>query len=311
MNLSRIHLSDIQVFLAVAQSGSLVTASQKLAINHSTAFRWLKRFEGQIGHLLFNRSDNHYVLSEAGHVIFPVAENIASGITSLTMVADSLGDHLAGAVNVTSADAMVLGYLPRAVKLFHEYHPKITIHLSSDNNFVNLSKREADIAIRPTHSLTGNMVGRKAASMLFGLYASQEYIDSYGIPNIDNKGKGHLLCDYDASLSHLYAAQWVKENMSNARIVTKLASTVSLTQFAKSGMGIAAIPCFLADVDAKLVKVVEFDEWVASDIWILTHPELRHSPKIRAVLDFMFDTIRKDEGFFAGKQESYILNSRS
>jgi DNA-binding transcriptional LysR family regulator len=302
MNLSHIHISDIQVFLAVAQSGSLVTASRKLGTNHSTAFRWLKRFEEQIGHKLFDRSNNHYVLSETGHIILPIAETIASEITSLSMLADSLDSHLVGEVKVTSADALVLGYFPQIIQRFYQQYPGITINLSSQNHFANLSKREADIAIRPTHTLTGNMIGRKAASMVFGLYASPEYIDKYGMPNVDNRGKGHLLCDYDTTLSHLYAAQWVTENMSNADVVIKLTSTVSLAEFAKAGMGVAALPCFLADTDKNLVKVIGFDSGVASDIWVLTHPDLRHSPKIRAVLDFMFDEIRRDEKYFLGQK---------
>lgn len=300
MNLSHVHISDIQVFLAVAQSGSLVTASYKLSVNHSTAFRWLKRLEEQVGHKLFDRSNNHYVLSETGHAIFPIAENIASEITALSMMADCLDNQLIGEVKVTSADAMVLGYLPRIIKSFYEHYPGLTINLSSDNNFINLSKREADIAIRPTHSLTGNMIGRKAASMVFGLYASPDYIEEYGLPNINDKGKGHRLCDYDNSLSHLYAAKWIRDNMSNADVAIKLTSTVSLTQFAKAGIGIAAIPCFLANADSGLVKVVAFNNDIASDIWVLTHPDLRHSPKIRAVRDFIFDEIQKDEQYFSG-----------
>jgi DNA-binding transcriptional LysR family regulator len=166
---------------------------------------------------------------------------------------------------------------------------------------VSLSKREADIAIRPTHTLTGNMIGRKAASMFFGLYASHDYIDKHGLPSLDDQGKGHLLCDYDDSLSHLHSAQWLKENMSHAEIVIKLSSTVTLTQFAKIGMGLAAIPCFLADAEPDLVKVIGLDDRVASDIWILTHPDLRHSPKIRAVLDFIFNKVRSDTAYFLGK----------
>lgn len=301
MNLSHVHLSDIQVFLAVAHSGSLVTASRKLGINHSTAFRWLKRLEDQLGHKLFDRSNNHYVLSETGHAVLPIAENIANEVTSLSMMADSLDNHLVGEVKLTSVDALALGYLPSVIQRFYQQYPGITINLSSDNNFVNLSKREADIAIRPTHSPAENMVGRKAASMVFGLYASPSYIDRYGLPDMEQKGSGHLLCDYDNSLSHLYAAQWVRENMSQADVVIKLSSTMSLTEFAKSGMGVAAIPCFLADNDPGLTKLVTFDDKVASDIWMLTHPDLRHSPKIRAVLDFMFDEIRRDEKFFAGR----------
>jgi len=301
MNLSYIHLSDIQVFLAVAQSGSLVVASRKLGINHSTAFRWLKRFEEQLNHKLFDRTNNHYVLSETGHAVFPIAERVAAEITSLSMMADSLDDHLVGEVKMTSADALVLGYSPQVVQRFHQQHPGLTINLFSGNNFVNLSKREADIAIRPTHSPAGNMVGRKAASMVFGLYAAPEYIEKYGRPTINDKGKGHLLCDYDPSLSHLYAAQWVKEHMSRADSVITLSSTVSLTQFARAGMGLAAIPCFLGDAEPGLVKVITFDDNIASDIWILTHPDLRHSPKIRAVLDFMFNQIRKDEAYFLGR----------
>lgn len=301
MKLSHVNFSDIQVFLTVAQLGSLVGAADKLDINHSTAFRWLKRFEEHIGHKLFDRSNNHYVLSEAGHAIFTTAENIVSEMTALSMTVDCLDNQLLGEVTVTSADAMVLGYLPEVIQRFHQAYPGLTIHLSSDNHFVNLAKREADIAIRPTHSPDENMVGRKAASMVFGLYASPMYVEKYGIPDIKAQGRGHRLCDYDSSLSHLNAAKWLKDHMGHADVVIKLASTVSLTQFAKAGMGLAAIPCFLADNDPNLVKVIEFEQYIASDIWILTHPDLRHSPKIRAVFDFIFDAIQKDEQHFLGR----------
>ncbi len=301
MNLSNIHLNDIQVFLAVARSGSLVIASSKLGLSHSTAFRWLKRFEGQIGHRLFDRSNNHYALSETGHTVLPIAEKVINEANSLSMIADSLDNHLVGEVKLTSVDALALGYLSNIVQRFYQQYPGIMINLSSDNSFVNLSKREADIAIRPTHSPAENLIGRKAASMVFGLYASPEYIDQYGIPDIKEKGRGHLLCDYDESLSHLNAAQWIREHMSYAEVVIKLTSTVSLAEFARSGVGLAAIPCFLGDKDPGLTRVITFDDKVASDIWLLTHPDLRHSPKIRAVLDFMFDEIRLDEKLFEGK----------
>ncbi|MGH1487272.1 MAG: LysR family transcriptional regulator [Cellvibrionaceae bacterium] len=295
------HTSDIEVFIAVARSGSLVGAARKLRINHSTAFRWLKRLEGQVGQPLFERTDNHYVLTESGHSIWPVAVDIENNLLALSLQVTGREDSLFGDVRITSADALVLGYLPKKLCQFSCQYPGIKVNLSSANDFADLSRREADIAIRPTIKPEGNMIGRKAAVMGFGLYASNSYIESTNVSLDSHRFEGHRLCNYDESLAHLKAAQWIKANMSLADTVVELSSTVVATNFAKSGMGLAVIPCFLAEREHDLKQVLYLGDEVKSDIWVLTHPDLRHSPKIRAALDFIFDEIKKDETFFNGR----------
>lgn len=162
--------SDLQYFLAVAQGGSVSQAARALKVNHSTVLRRLQRLEQQLGAALFQRLPGGYVLTSAGDELVgrlaPVGEQIESAERQL------LGQdlHIRGSIRLTSTDTLFASLLMPLLAEFRRLHPGVSLQLVSNNSFLSLTQREADIAVRGSNTPPDNLVGRRVGRIQTALW---------------------------------------------------------------------------------------------------------------------------------------------
>jgi DNA-binding transcriptional LysR family regulator len=290
------------VFLSAARHRNLASVARRLGIDHSTAFRRLRKLEHQLGGPLFERRPDGLALTTLGTELLPSVEKIETAMLALERQIVAQDVEPSGTVRLSVSDSLAIAYFPERIPAFQERFPHVRLDISVDNQVVDLTRREADVAIRPTRHIEGDLVGRKAARMAYGGYAANSYIDRYGRPASVSDLSNHKICGYGDSLGFFSAAQWLARHADPNAIAMQFDNTSAMTAAAGYGLGIAILPCFLGDTHPDLERVIEPSDDLTTDVWVLTHPDLRRSNRIRAVLDFLFKTLAAARKFLEGLQ---------
>jgi DNA-binding transcriptional LysR family regulator len=275
-------VGDLRLLLALKRERSLTRAARQLGVDHSNAFRRLGALEARLGVRLFERARDGYTPTAAGELAIAAAERVDVELTEVERRLAGEDLRPAGVVRLTSTDTLVDLLEPILVELRKE-QPGIVVELVTANAFFTLTRRDADVAVRPAASAPEGLVGRRIAAVASAVYGAPAYLRSH---------RGKLLTDrawigVDESLTHLASARWMAAEIPERQVVHRVSSLWAAQVAARGGLGLAALPCFSADVDRGLRRVgLPRPEW-ASSLWLLTHPDLRKVARIRAVLDFL------------------------
>ncbi len=279
--------NDYQFFLKVALLGTLTAAADTLGVNHSTVFRRVNALEKRMDVRLFERLKTGYVLTEAGEEILDRVQRIENEIHEIDRKLLGKDIRLSGSIKVSTTDTLGYYWLPPYIGKFKLAYPDIIIDVDIKTRFTDLSKREADIVIPTANEQPDYMVGRKLAPIILRLYASESYVQRHGIPeNIDDLASHRMLLPNEA-LAGLPVIKWLKKYVSDKAIAASSDKLTGLYKMAQQGLGIAPLPHYVGDPDPTLVKVMEVPRQFHRAVWILTHPDLRHTARIRAFMGFM------------------------
>jgi DNA-binding transcriptional LysR family regulator len=286
---SRFELADLRLIRAIVEAGSLSRAARRLAIDHSTAFRRLETIEKRLSVRFFERARDGYTPTPAGELAYAAATQMLDGLGDLDRRLAGENLRPAGTVRVTTADTLLELLSPIFADHIRE-RPEIMIELVIDNSFFNLTKRDADIAIRPIVAPPDDLTGRRLAAVATAPYASPAYLSRQSrdasLTRLDWIG-------FDESLGHLQSARWLRRHIADERIVYRANSLLALQAAARAGMGVAALPCYLADPDRSLQRACDPLLEMEVSLWLLTHPDLKHVVRIRTVLDFLADRLAR------------------
>lgn len=171
-----IEWDDLRYILAVANAGSLAGAARKLGVNHTTVLRRVGAVEDRLGLRLFERMPTGYVLTAGGDELIAAAHQIDDTVTSLERKLVGQDLRLSGTIRITSTDTLMVSILPEILAEFRAAHPGIGIEVAISNFMLNLTKREADTAIRPAKNPPEALVGRRIAKIAFAIYGSSQYL---------------------------------------------------------------------------------------------------------------------------------------
>jgi molybdate transport repressor ModE-like protein len=290
-------LEDLQLPAAIGTNGALTGAARKLQLDHSTAFRRLGAMEQRLGARLFERARDGYTPTPAGEAALTAAASILEEISELERRLAGEDFRPSGTARVTMPDTLVPLITPIFAGLRAE-HPEITIELTVSNAFFSLTKRDADIAVRPAAAAPDNLVGRRLAALATAPYAATGYLVG--------KSRQSALFEHDwlgfeDSLQHLASAKWLAARVKADRIVYRASSLLALKIAADAAMGVAALPCYLGDSDRALERVQPPLKELEVSLWLLTHPDLRRVARIRTVLDFLARAFAKRRDFIEGR----------
>ncbi len=253
--------------------------------------------EHRLGVRLFERHQDGYTPTSAAAAAITLAERMESEVGHLERRLAGQDTKPYGTVRVTTTDTLLQGALGPMFSAFRTAHPEITLEVVVENRFLSLSKRDADVALRPTRQPPGALVGRRACGLATAVYGSTSYLAA--APSPDALGR-HDWVAPDDSLAHLPSARWLDTTVGPAKIVARANTLLGLLTLAKAGMGLAALPCFLGDTTAELQRVRPPIAELATDLWALTHADLRRVPRIRAFLDFLDGELRRSRRLFEG-----------
>ncbi len=300
--LSHFSWDDLNTVLAVVRAGSLSAAARTLGVNHSTVSRRLSALEKATGHTLFRRLARGYVATAAGEQLVAAAERMESEVEGLRRLLSGRDISLSGTVRLTAPDDSANHLLAGALARFAARFPGIKIEMAIDNRLFNLSRREADVAVRATRSPPPGLVGRRVATLAATVYASRDYLARVGERNLtrDRFAAQSWIAweeDQDVNVLNALAAQCCPP----AAVVYRSNSVANQYAAARAGLGLAALPCFLGDPDPQLVRLLPPQEEASTDLWLLTHSELASAARIAALMESLAADLAKQQALLAGE----------
>lgn len=285
---------DLRLFLAVARAGSLSGAARILGVTHSTVFRRIGSFEQRLGVRLFDRLPGGYVLIAAGEDMRDSVMRIEEEIAALALKVTGQDQRPSGTIRITTTDLLAVGVLPRHIAAFRAEWPGIEIEVAVADTMLDLTRREADVALRVGNPGQETLVGRRVGRLAFAVYAAIGLrARELGDPEHDDwigYGSAH------GPLSRNLARWWPK-----MRQVYRTSSIIAAHAAARAGIGLAALPCVIADCDPDLVRAASFPEDFTVDLWLLTHEDLRNTARVRIFLDFMAGALAADADLLEGR----------
>jgi DNA-binding transcriptional LysR family regulator len=274
---------DLRVVLALARGRTLEAAAQRLGADPSTVFRRARAVEKRMGVTLFERSREGYLPTEAGAAAALVAERVEAEVLGLEAQI-GCGDAVpAGVLRVTTTDTIQNDLLMPRLPEFAARYPDVRIELAATNGFADLTKRDADVAIRPTHKPPGHLVGRSLGAVPWAVYAPRKLARTLR-HEAALESVGWIVPD--ESLAELPAARWRRRQYPKARIALAVNSIAAVRLALANGLGVGVLPCFVGDACAELVRVGNPIAALASELWILTHRDYRGFARVRAFFDF-------------------------
>ena len=279
-----------RLVLAIDRCGGISGAAKSLGVTHATVSRRLARAESEANMLFFDRLPAGLRLTKVGAAVLAQAEDMEPGLDRLDRTLLSTETGLAGPLRVTLPPLLLIGDLAATVAKFSETHPEIELNFVGDNQLLNLHQREADVAIRVTHKPPETLWGRKVTEQSAGFYAGTNWfvenrvskdVPSFELPVIS-------FSSWASPIPKI-----IKTICPNARVVARCDDMVAAVQMVKAGLGVTRMPRFLGEGTTGVTRL-EFLPWERYfPIWILTHPELRNAPRVKAFMRFISSAIAK------------------
>lgn len=277
---------DLRPFLAVARDGSLSAAARRLRIDHATVGRRLDGLETALGVRLFDRLPRGWRLTAEGEALLPRAERVeAEALAFQREAAGSSG--AAGVVRLSAPPAVGALFVTPRLGALYRRHPDVVVEIAGSTRAASLSRREADLAVRLMAPTDSGLVARRLGVLGYGLFATPEIAAA--------PPAGWRFLGYDDDLAHVPQQRWLVEIAADRPMVLRCNDLVALHAACVAGLGVAALPHFMAKGDSRLRSIPIAPKPVPREIWLLVHPDLRRSPRVRAVMDAvieMFDDAR-------------------
>jgi DNA-binding transcriptional LysR family regulator len=300
--------NDLRLVLAVARAGSLTGAAELLRVNHSTAFRRLGSLEERLGVRLFERlPGGSYLPTVAGERAAVAAERVETETAALGRDIAGQDIRLTGRLRVTSSETLAFSLLTAAIGAFRQTHPGITVELVIDNRVLNLSRREADIALRVMRPSESDLYGRKLSDIAWTAYAPRNLINDAAVGSIALSDLPVI--GWEEGVRGINAADWLSRNVSDTAVVYRTNSVVNQLVAARVGLGAAVLPCYLGDPEPDLIRLLDPVPELSRELWIVTHMDLRRTARVRAFLDIVGEALQAQRGLLTGALNSGTLYS--
>ncbi len=278
---------DLRTFLAIARHGTLSAAARALGVTQPTMGRRLTALEERTGARLLQRLPGRYVLTALGESILGNAERIQAEVLAAERTITGRDVALAGTVRLTTVDTLAARIIAPALAGLQARHPGIVVELIPDTRTLSLSKREADLALRMSRFEGHEVAARRVGSLAMGLYASPDWAERV------EQGPARLVTVLDDQ-AHLPEAKWLREVFPEGTIGFRSNSREVQLWATRSGAGVAALARYRADMEPGLVRLRTDIPDLTRDIWLGVHVDMRHMPRVRAVMDAVVEALRSN-----------------
>lgn len=292
MNEQAIRWDDLRIVLAITESGSLSGAGRQLGMSHATVFRRLNDMEKRLGVALFVRTRSGYRQTPAGEDLAAAAGRIQQEVLKAERRLVGRDLRLTGSIRVTTTDALFDGVLSGLFAHFREDYPDIELEVVISNQRHSLTKREADVAIRPTNRPPETLIGRHPGNITQALYGLRDHwADQREFSGVEAFRETSWIGP-DAHMGDTTLETWLHTQGMNHRIQYRLDSILATQQAVRQGSGIAALPCYLASQDAALQQLTAPIPELSMQLWLLTHSDSRRMARIQTFLKVIGDGMR-------------------
>ena len=281
-----IDYADLSLILALVRGGSLARAAALLRVDVSTVFRAIRRLEAALGQTLFEKSRAGYLPTSLANNLAQQAERAELALEAARIGVEQGGEVISGTVRLTCTDSVLQGLLLPALAQFMPDYPALILELSTSNDFANLSRRDADIALRLTRTPPEHLVGRCLGTVRYQVCASTDFARQHA---------GRELAELawiapDDFLPDHPTVAWRREHLPGIRPSYRCNSMLSVTELVRAGMGVAALPDFLLDEGLQPLgpALAGYD----TALWLLTRPDCRALRSVVTLFDELGQHVR-------------------
>jgi molybdate transport repressor ModE-like protein len=287
---------DLRVALEVARTGSIAGAARALGVAHTTVYRRINAFEERAGVRFFERTAAGYAPTDAGRALADMAQELEAKVLGLERALSGQDARLSGEVTVTTMEPLGLK-LAALLQGLRRAHPGIAVRLHVSNAAVDLARREADIALRASADPGDALVGRRLCSLAFAVYATR-----------DRAERTRALRDadwiaFDATLAQSPQGRWETANVPPGRVAFRTNSRAVFLEWVAAGAGVGVLPCGLAAQAPDLIALSDALPELTVPLWVLTHPDLAQTPRVRAVVDFLAEAVTRERDLLERPQK--------
>jgi DNA-binding transcriptional LysR family regulator len=276
--------SHVQIFLTLAEAGSLNRAAPQLGLSQPTLGRQLVALEESLGQLLFERHSRGLSLTEAGHALLPAARRMREGAQELALALAARDQSLAGTVRLTASDIVSTYFLPPVLHALRQRYPEVQIELVVSNEQEDLQQRSADIALRMVRPEQEMLVARKLSEWPVAVFAHRDYIARRGLPQLGNVME-HDWLGYDRSDRMLRGFAAAGTPVPVSFFGLRCDNQVVIWESMRAGMGLAVSAVALGERDPAVQRVLPELLIEPLQMWLTAHRELRDTPRLRVIYD--------------------------
>lgn len=282
--------SDLRHYLAVARSGSTLSAAKILGCNQTTVARRIAALEEALGEKLFDKTAGGYRLTELGSAMMQNAERVEGEAEGFSRMVAQRSRKLLGMIRVTTNDVLADCLLTPWLREFTQRFPVVQVETVITDRQLDLSRGEADIALRAATLSPGPMgdgvVVRRLATGKWGVYAAKTYAAEHGLPRTPDELAKHPIIAGSGELARFDPA-FLKEARAKGAVIRQASSSIlNIAGAIRSGLGVGGIPCMLGELDPDLQLCFTFDE-ADYALLLMTREEMRNLPHVRAFNDFI------------------------
>ena len=279
---------EIQTFATVAEHKTTRASAKVLQVHHTTIIRRIEVLEADLGVRLFDRHPEGYVLTLAGEKLVTIAHQFSQDVTDVTRQISGQDNELSGTVRVTMPEPLAVEAFAPRLNEFLEQYPDLEIEFLTSFTYLNVAKREADVAIRMDNNPPETLIGKRLFPYAQTVYATQKYLGEHDFKNAPEKARWLRWDDSEKRFP-----SWTRDTEFGDVPTWGYFPDLNMQHAAAAnGLGLAMLPCLFGDADPRLVRATNRDPIPSRDIWILTHSDLRYTARIRAFMQFSEKVLR-------------------
>ncbi len=288
----------LRIFQAVADAGSFTHAGEGLKLSQSAISRQIGALEEQLGVMLFHRHARGLILTEQGELLYRTARDVFAKLSMTEAMLSESKDRPKGPLKVTTTVAFGSAWLTPRIKEFLDLYPEINLSLVVDDGELDLSMREADVAIRMSPPRQPDLVQRHLLTVRSYVFASQEYLKKFGTPTTPEDLDDHRLIVYgDDAKPPAAGVNWMLDAGAKPgverRPILKVNNIYGIFRAVASGLGIGSIPNYMVQEASELVRILPELSGPTIDAYFVYPEELRPSKRIAVFRDFLIRKIHE------------------
>jgi DNA-binding transcriptional LysR family regulator len=276
---------DMRHFVVLAREGTLSAAARLLGVDHATVARRVAALERDTGLKLIDRRARSYLLTADGKRIAATALPMEEAAFAVGRAVQAAKPGLRGEVSISSPPSLANALIAPQLFRLRDRHPGIRIKLIGEKRTASLNRREADVALRLSRPHEPGLIVRKIGGFGFGLYGASSYLK-------ETPRHAFAFIAYDDSMDDAPQQKWLLTLAAGSEIVLRTNDLENQAAAARTGVGLAVLPHFLGDPDPLLKRYDVTPAPPSREVWLLVHRDLRQTPLVRAVMEFLTDCIK-------------------
>jgi DNA-binding transcriptional LysR family regulator len=287
---------DLRIFLAVARTGTLSAAGRRLGLDATTVARRLGRLEAEAGRSLFEITPAGHVLTARGQELLGHVQAMESAAIACAEGAQA-GHQASGTIRVSVAEGFATSVIAPYLREFADAHPGIGVELVASSGFLNLSRREADLAVMLARPQRGPLVARKLTDYNLGLYGRR----GAAHPSATAELPSHRLVGYVPDLIYAPELHYLEEVTPGLSATLSSTSVNAQAAMVRSGAGLGILHCFVGDADAELQRFLPAEIDIARAYWLVMHRDLRGVARVKAFVDWLDTLVARMRPLLVGR----------